>query len=515
MRSAYWAAVAVVLAGVAACSGGGDSGSGGGGGGTSPPPAPNQPPAFTSPTEAFTRENTIDVIYVASATDPDGGALTFSIAGGADAAAFRITPAGALSFATPPNYENPADATADNVYHVTIRVTDGQAAATLNLSVFVQNVVGEARVRRVGAGFNQPLFLAGLVDGSGRVYVIQKGGQILILNPATGLAEPTAFLNLSNVVSTDGERGLLGFALSPDFAANRTFYVYITNLAGDIEVRRYQASAANPNVADPASGDVILTFDHPPATDHNGGWIGFGPDGLLHIASGDGGSTPNAAQDANSLLGKMLRIDVRTDAFPADPARDYAIPSGNPFATGGGAPEIWALGLRNPFRAGFDPVSGDLFIGDVGQSAREEIDRLPPSAGGANLGWPFFEGTETFSGSPPPGFVHTVPVTEYERGSGVMQGETVIGGLIYRGAAESLRNHYLFADFIDGHVWSLPETSLVPGTTTPSAQFIVRDSELSPDFGAINSPVAFGTDAAGNVYIVDLDGDIFRIDAVE
>lgn len=490
----------------------------GGGGGssmTSPGPTANRAPAITSPGAATINENSAGPIYTATATDPDGNAVTWSLSGGADRAAFAITPAGALSFVTPPDFEAPVDADGNNVYQVQLAASDGTTSTVLDLAITVANVGPDAfHVTRVGAGFASPLYLTAVPDGSGRVFVVERAGRIRILTPATGAVAATPFLDVTAQTTTDGERGLLGFAPAPDFAASGTFYVYMTNTAGQIEIRRYRTLAGNRDRADPASAHAILTIDHPTNSNHYGGWLAFGPDGLLYLGTGDGGSAgdpPNNAQNTNALLGKILRIDPRGDAFPADPARDYAIPPGNPFAAAGGRPEIWAYGLRNPFRDNFDATTGNLWIGDVGQDAREEIDLMRPADGGANFGWRIMEGTAVYNGPAIPGL--TPPVAEYLHGSGPRQGNTVTGGLVYRGPIESLNNHYLFADFIDGNIWSIPVAQVSPGTTLASDRFVLRRAAFAPNAGAIDNPVCFGLDQAGNVYIVDFDGDIFRIDA--
>jgi glucose/sorbosone dehydrogenase len=490
----------------------------GGRGGTAqaPGPQPNRAPAFTSPASVNVPENSAGTVYAATAVDPDNDALVFSLAGGADQTGFQISAGGALSFVTPPDFEAPADADGNNVYLVRLGVSDGQTSAVLDLAVTVTNAGPDGfRVARVGLGFSEPLFVAPLPDGSGRVFVVEKQGRVRILNPATGAIAAASFLDLSGQVSIDSERGLLGLATAPDFLATGTFYVYLTNLAGDIEVRRYRTLAGDRDRADPASGDVVLNFAHPSFSNHNGGWLDFGPDGFLYMGSGDGGSggdPPNNAQNVNVLLGKILRVDVSSDAFPADPLRDYAIPAGNPFAAGGGRPEIWAYGLRNPFRASFDRVTGNLWIGDVGQSAREEIDLMRPGDGGANFGWRVMEGTAIFNGTPSAGFVP--PVAEYSHGGGPREGRSVTGGYVYRGPVEALRGHYFFGDFIIANIWSVPIAQLVLGSTVPSSQFTLRNTGFAPNQGAITNISSFGVDQAGNLYIVDFDGEIFRVEAV-
>jgi len=494
---------------LAACSGGGGAPQPG------PPPGGNAPPAFTSAANVNAAENSAGTIYTATATDPDGNPLTFSLAGGADQARFAITAAGALSFSAPPDFENPTDADGNNAYQVTLQVSDGTTSVTLALTVNVTNVGPDGfRVTRVGTGFNQPLYLAPLPDGSGRVFVVERIGRIRILNPATGAIAATPFLDIQGETTTAGERGLLGFTTAPDFAATGNFYVFLTNLQGNIEVRRYRTAPANRDLGDPATADIILSIPHPGFSNHNGGWLDFGLDGFLYLGTGDGGGSgdPNGnGQNRNSLLGKILRLNVAQDGFPADPLRDYAIPASNPFAGGGGAPEIWAYGLRNPFRASFDPLTQNLWIGDVGQGAREEIDLMTPANGGANFGWNILEGTAVFAGGPQPGL--TPPVAEYSHGSGPREGRSVTGGVVYRGPVEALRGQYLFADFVTGNLWSFQIARIAIGATLASDQFTLRNASFAPTAGTINNVAAFGVDQTGNVYIVDLDGEIFRIEA--
>jgi glucose/arabinose dehydrogenase len=490
---------------------------GGGGGGGAPPPPPNpvnRPPAFQNAGPVSVPENSAGTIHTAVATDPDNNPLTFSISGGPDGQRFRINAGtGALSFAEPPDFELPGDADANNAYLIQIAVSDGMTSTVQDLTVNVTNVGPDAfRVRRVGTGFNQPVYLAPVPDGSGRVFVVERFGAIRILDPATSAVAPVPLVDVSAETTTDSERGLLGFALAPDFAASGIFYIYMTNLTGDSELRRYRTLAGNRDRADPASGDIILTFAQPFAN-HNGGWLDFGPDGFLYLGTGDGGSggdPQNNGQNTNSLLGKILRLDVSRDDFAADALRDYGIPANNPFAAAGGRPEVWAYGLRNPFRASFDPATGNLWIGDVGQNAVEEIDLMRPTDGGANFGWRVFEGTHVFTG---PAIAGTVPpVAEYLHGTGPREGNSVTGGRVYRGPIEALFGHYIFGDFVNGNLWSIPVARVSLGTTLQSAQFILRRADFTPTAGTINNPPGFGVDQQGNIYIVDFDGEIFRIE---
>jgi glucose/arabinose dehydrogenase len=484
-------------------------------GGTTTPPAANRPPAFTSATTASILENATASFYTAAATDPDNNALTYTISGGADRAAFAITAAGALSFTTPPDFEAPTDADKNNIYLVQLAASDGTASVTLDLAVTVTNAGIDAfQVRRAGTGFTQPLYLTALPDNSGRVLVVQKGGLVRILNPLTGAIAATPFLDVSASISTDSERGLLGLALAPDYVTSGTVYAYVTNPAGTIEVRKYQAAAGTRERIDAATADVIISIPHPTYSNHNGGWLDFGPDGNLYLGVGDGGGggDPNRnGQNSNALLGKILRIDVRNDAYPADPARDYAIPTGNPYAASGGAPEVWMLGLRNPFRAGFDRTTGNLYIGDVGQDAIEEIDLVPSGANGLNFGWNLREGTQPYAGGANSASF-TAPIAEYGHGTGATQGNSVTGGYVYRGSIEALNGQYFFGDFVNGTVWSVPVAQVVQGQTIAASAFTLRRTSFTPIAGTINNVASFGLDQTGNLYIVDYDGEIYVVE---
>ena len=475
---------------LAACSGGG------GGGGVTPAPTPapaNRAPAFTSAAAVNVVENGT---YQATATDADGNPVTFSIAGGADAARFSITAAGALSFTTAPNFEAPADTGANNVYNVQLRVSDGSLSATLDLAVTVTNSREGIAVRRVGTGFNQPVYVAP-VRGQADVYVVEKGGGIYRFRPSSG--EKFLLFTVPNL-STDGERGALGMTLLP---GNTGFILYCTAVGGDIELRRYDFAA-------PGSPPILratLSIPHPGANNHNGGWMDIGPDGLLYAATGDGGGAGdpgNNAQNPNSRLGKILRVQLGNGPTWLSPA------PGNPFIGGGGDPYVFATGLRNPFRASFGP-DGRLYIGDVGQGAIEEIDVVRPDQPGLNFGWRFFEGTNAFTGTPPAGVTFTPPVSQYAHGTGEKQGRTIIGGYVYRGPVTSLVGSYVFADFVNGHIWTLPANQLVQGSLFPADSYERRNVDFTPDAGTIDQIVSFGEDDAGNLFIVDILGEIFMV----
>jgi glucose/arabinose dehydrogenase len=458
-------------------------------------------------------ENTAGTIYTATATDAQGNTVTFSISGGADAAAFQITAAGALSFRAAPDFEAPGDADRNNVYLVTLAAGDGSASTTLALTVTVTDVVGGGfAVRRVGTGFSAPIFVTAMPDMTGRVLVVERAGRIRILNPATGAIAATPFLDITGQVSTDGERGLLSLVLAPDYATSGRAYIYMTALDGSIQLRRYTSPGSNRDVLDATTGDVLITIPHNQANNHNGGWLGFGSDGLLYMATGDGGGANDQfmnGQNRNTLLGKMLRLDVTRDDFPADPNRDYGIPAANPFAASGGAPEIWAYGLRNPFRASFDRLTGELWIGDVGQGAIEEVDRALTSQSGLNFGWSLYEGTQPLFGNSAAGL--TMPVAQYGHGTGPLQGNSITGGVVYRGPIEQLQGLYIFADFISNNVWSVPIAGLMQGSTASSSAFTNRNAAFTPDAGSLTSIVSFNEDQAGNLLIVSIAGSVYMI----
>lgn len=491
-------------------------GGGGGGGGNQPPV--NQAPRFSSATTASVPENVMPV-YQATATDAENEALTYSLSGGADRAAFTITQQGALAFASMPDFEVPRDADGDNVYLVQLNVSDGKASSTLDLRVTVTNDKEGIQVRRIATGFNQPVYVAP-IPGDTRLFVLEKGGNIMLLDPATGAK--SLFMNAGQIadpisgtprndISTDGERGLLGIAPQPDYPRTGIFYVFVTNAEGDIEIRRHQRG--RDGLGSLIGGSVELRIEHSRNNNHNGGWMGFGPDGRLYIAVGDGGGAGDPdgnAQNPHSRLGKILRLEINPDPYAGATIQWLSIPSDNPYFDGtAGDRAVYALGLRNPFRASFH--NGRLLIADVGQDASEEIDGLPIPGGASNFGWPFKEGTRDFRGSAPTGLI--APLTEYGHGSGPRQGASVIGGYVYRGPAVSLTGRYVFGDFVSGNIWSVPAANLVQGRLLPSSDYERRNDDFTPDEGRIDQIVSFGEDNAGNLYIVDFDGEIFIVGA--
>ncbi|MDQ4039694.1 MAG: PQQ-dependent sugar dehydrogenase, partial [Actinomycetota bacterium] len=353
---------------------------------------------------------------------------------------------------------------------------------------------------RVATNLSQPLFATAPAHDSSRLFLVEKTGLIKIMDLATGQIAATPFLNVSSQITTTGEQGLLGLAFDPGFAQNRKLFVYMSTPGGDVELRQYQTSAMNPNVVDPASGVVVFRADFPSTTNHRGGWIGFGPDGYLYAALGDGAVSGNAQSLANTL-GKILRIDVNgADAYPSDPNRNYAVPPDNPthFDGIGGPVEksaIFAVGLRNPWRNSFDP-SGRLFIADVGASAAEEINL---GRAGANYGWGRGTGQDDGPISPPDPR-YTNPIYSYAH----WEGGSITGGYLYRGPNQSLAGQYVFGDFVRGTILTLTQDAGV-------WHAVDRTAQVRPNTGTIDMVASFGQDASGTLYVLDLDGDMFRL----
>jgi glucose/arabinose dehydrogenase len=347
-----------------------------------------------------------------------------------------------------------------------------------------------AVLQEVVSGLSFPLYLTAPPGDLARLFVVEKTGGIRIVKD--GVLLPNPFLNLSAKVSSGSEQGLLGLAFDPDYATNGRFVVHYTDLAGNTVLSRFNASP-DPDLADPASEQVILTATQP-APNHNGGQVLFGPDGFLYLGLGDGGGPGGRGQDLSDLLGSILRIDVRS----GDP---YTVPTDNPFV---GQPnaraEVWSYGLRNPWRFTFDRGTGDLYIADVGQGQREEIDVSTPAEGagkGVNYGWNIMEGSQCFGGSGCDQAGLTLPVLEYNHS----QGCSITGGYVYRGSAiPALQGHYFYSDFCQRWVRSFRYAG---GVATEEASW--------PTLVTGGTIVSFGEDAAGEMYILEAEGRVSRI----
>ncbi len=439
------------------------------------------------------------VTVAADATDNAGLiGVQFLLDGGALGAEVR----------TPP-YSIAWDSTQvpDGAHTLAARARDGGGNATTSAGVAVDVENGPPRLELAPAigGFSLPLDLQAPTDGSGRLFVVQQDGVIRVVQGGQVLPAPFVDLGTRPGFTSGGETGLLGLAFHPDYSANGRFFVnYTRNSGGRLQtvIAEFRASPPSSSTADPLTERILFTWDQPFAN-HNGGGLAFGADGLLYIGLGDGGSGGDPlcnAQNLDTLLGKMLRIDVTTTP-PA--GQQYVIPAGNPFANQPGRRgEIWLYGLRNPFRFSFDRANGsDLYIGDVGQNAFEEVDLVTPAQGGANLGWNLMEGTHPYGTScAMTGNTLTPPIFDYSHAAG---DDAITGGYVYRGSAiPALVGSYVFGDFISGRVWTLSR----------NAQGIwVRSADAVLSMGPTNLS-SFGQAQDGELWVVRYSsGEVARI----
>lgn len=338
-------------------------------------------------------------------------------------------------------------------------------------------------VEAVVSGMQNPVYLTA-PRGDGRLFVVEQAGVIRIVE--NGQVRSTAFLDIHSLVASGGERGLLSMAFHPDYAVNGLFYVDYTDTNGDTRIVRYAVSA-DPNVADPSTAQILLTIAQPFAN-HNGGLVLFGPDGMLYIGMGDGGSGGDPqehGQNTATLLGALLRVDVNGGS-------PFAIPGDNPFGNA-----IWAYGLRNPWRFAFDRTTGLLYIADVGQNRREEINVAPGATPAVNYGWNIMEGNECFE--PPSGCDRSglaIPVLDYDHG----QGCSVTGGFVYRGSAiAAIQGHYFYSDFCSGWLRSFRFDG---GAAADQTEWEVGD---------LGNVTSFGEDGDGELYLLSASGQVLRL----
>jgi glucose/arabinose dehydrogenase len=353
---------------------------------------------------------------------------------------------------------------------------------------------GQLTVVNVVGGFSSPLGVTHAGDGSGRLFVVEQGGRVRIVK---GRKIIGTFLDLTSRTDAGGERGLLGLAFHPDFPTNGYLYAYYTMASGgDVRISRYTANAAR-TFASLTTEHHIITIEHSAHSNHNGGGLAFGPDGYLYAAVGDGGGSndpDNNGQDKNTHLGKILRIDI--NGTGSGTHGHYAIPADNPFVGADGADAVWDWGLRNPWRISFDRATGDLYIGDVGQGAWEEVDLEDVAdPGGNNYGWRIMEGAHCrVAGCTPPAN-DVLPVAEYSHSYGC----SITGGYVYRGAHRDLQGLYVYGDYCSGRLWTM--------NANGSGETIRRDTSLN-----ISS---FGESEAGELYLTDLNGSLYRVIAPE
>jgi len=353
------------------------------------------------------------------------------------------------------------------------------------------------QLTEVVSGLSKPLYLTHAGDGSGRLFIVEQTGAIWVMQDGVVLSPP--FLDLSNIINQDifnrpfSERGLLGLAFHPNYAENGQFFVHYNDASGTTIIARYHVSADNPNIADPQSAQLVLMQSQPFAN-HNGGQIAFGPDGFLYIGLGDGGAAgdpQNNGQNPSTLLGTILRIDV-------DNGERYAVPADNPFVGDTtAADEVWAWGLRNPWRFSFDRATGDLYIADVGQNQWEEINfQAANSLGGENYGWNILEGNHNFSGGTPPSNA-VAPILEYNHSSGI----SVTGGYVYRGSAlPDLDGVYFYGDWGSGVIWAAYRDQ---DNRWQTNVFMNTNIQIS----------SFGEDENGELFVLDYGGRVFQLTA--
>lgn len=356
-------------------------------------------------------------------------------------------------------------------------------------------------VQQVLTGLDQPVRLVAPA-GDVRLFVAERTGRIRVFDQdGAGLG---TFLDISAQTTNEGERGVIGLAFAPDYAASGRFYVTFTDLQGDLKLARYQVSAGNANLAEALSQEILLSVDIP-GQDHLAGHIEFAPDGTLYLSLGDGeygGDPGNRAQDPQQLLGKILRLDVSG-------ASGYGVPADNPFVGEAPRDEIWSLGFRNPWCFAFDSLTGDLYIADVGENVHEEINVQPAASGGReNYGWRLMAGPDCFNpgaGCRPDTL--SLPVHSYTHFGGTSWRCAVVGGYVYRGGLiPSLQGHYFFADFCSGEIWTMEWTADggLAGVTN-------RTGEMTPSGGYI-AISSFGQDGLGELYVLDhVAGEAFRI----
>ena len=454
----------------------------------SPSPTPSPPvnaaPAFSSAATTSVAENTVISFYTLSASDPEGDMIIYTISGGEDANAFTLD-GDQLRFTTPPDHDLPGDANSDNVYKVQLQASDGQKNASLALEVIVTNDKEGIALHRVASGFDDPVAIAA-IPGDTRLFVVERAGTIYLLEPATG--QKTLFQTLANT-STEGERGLQAIAVAPDYQTSGRYFVMLSSSTGELIITYCRRSGT---FGSPECQGNAVYAPHTEANDYSG-FLGYGPDGKLYIATGDAGGSGDpsgSAQDDSSYLGKLVRLDDNPDP--------YAGASPIPYLR-----TIISKGFHNPRGGAFH--NGKLLLADRGESVKEEVDLLDVSSS-ANYGWPVKEGTSLTGSATLAGAVD--PVIEYPHSSG----GGIVGGHVYGGQVASLKNLYIFADQ-NGAIYSVPAADIASGQTLGKSAISDRTVDFAPDAGSFDAPVAFAKDNQGETYIADSGGDIFRVDS--
>ena len=459
------------------------------GGGASNPPPVNHAPTITSALSGSIVENNGGVAYQASATDSDGDTVTLSLSG-TDAARFTISGTGEVRFVSPPNFEKPIDADAENGYSVQLSASDGKTTTSQAVTITVTNSREGVAVERLTTGFDHPVAIV-TMPGQSQLMVAERSGAIYIYDPATQAR--TLYATVDGLTADAGQ-GLLGIAVQPTFAARHIVYALVARSNGNIGVRQIFTTGGPVSWLEYTVGQRTLDTN-------TSGWLGFGPDGLLYVATADAGGTSDpggSAQNSASRMGKLLSFTPASfDAFSGASVPPPIVPI------------QLARGLHNPIGGIF--YTHGLLLPDRGQLLREEVNALPLTPGAIdNLGWPFREGTSLLTAGEPAGLVP--PVLEYPHGSGTYAGQRIVGGVVYQGGNISLAGTYVFLD-ASGAIFTAPLTSMVRGSTAATAVFERRDLDFTPSSGTITQPVSVVQDATGAIYIACDNGDVFRVTA--
>ncbi|KQM61891.1 hypothetical protein ASE65_06740 [Sphingomonas sp. Leaf16] len=466
-------------------------GGGGGQGTTATPPSAvaNRVPVITSAANVSAVENATDVVLNATATDADGDPVTWGLSG-ADAAKFTLGATGALRFAAAPNFERPADADLDNRYVVELTASDGKGTTVQAVTITVTNSREGVDVQRIGTGFTGPVSID-VVPESGQLMVAERSGGITLYDPST--RQRTPFFTVEGLTTAE-RQGIIGIAVQPDFPTRHIAYALISRQSHIVLRHIFSDGGRSGWLEFPLGRRVDNSNDI-------GGWLGFGPDRRLYVATQDSGGTldpSGSAQSGTSYFGKLLAFSTaQFDAFSG-----AAVPA--PIA-----PIVLARGLHRPIGGSF--YAGGLLLPDIGQVRNEEVNALPLVAGTIdNLGWPFRDGTDALASEIPAGL--TPPVLQYPHGDGTYAGRQIVGGVVYRGSIASLAGTYIFLD-AGGAVFTVPLASLQRGNTVTGAVFERRDLDFTPTAGTLSRPVSMAQDAAGTLYIACDNGDIFRVTA--
>jgi Glucose / Sorbosone dehydrogenase len=458
------------------------------------PPPVNSAPSFTSASAASFVENAT-FSFQATASDDNNQPITFSISGGADAAAFAISGTGAITFVNAPNFDNPTDADTNNIYQLTLAASDGQLTTTQPLAVTVSNSREGIGVTRLITGFDQPIAIAP-IPGDTRLFVGERNGSIWFFDPANNSRTLYTVVRPSSPISGPsaiGTNGLLGMVPAPDYAVSGSLFVALDDANGNIQVRSVSRSSVVAGIQNNSSEVLFLSRGSTPRTP--AAWLGVGPDSNIYLSTGDAGGLNDpagSAQDA-SFFGKLIRIRRNPDPFAG------VAPSFFLF-------DVVASGLRQP--RSFTFVGNDILIGDRGQSAFGEINRLAVTDRAVNFGWPFREGNMTVAPGAPVGL--TDPVLQVAFGTGNKQGNSITIGRVFDTSVLELRSRLIFSD-ANGSIWTVPTSRLTAGAVLTASDFERRNEDFAPNIGSITGIVAYATGIDGRAYMLDSDGELFEI----